>query len=186
MDIVLVTAPTEQPVSLQDLKKHVIAADFADDDAILQMYLDAAVNHMDGYSGMLGRALMTQEWAIQACEWRGCFTMPMKPIKGVVLKYFDEANVEQTVPETTYRLSGETVWVDSSFTRPKLYERGDAVSAVFTLGEDDPANVPAAIKAAILLMAAGLYANRENIGGTEFHQNPAFDLLISPYRRMHP
>ncbi|SDP92471.1 phage conserved hypothetical protein, phiE125 gp8 family [Phyllobacterium sp. YR620] len=185
MDIVLVKAPTAAPVNLADLKKHVIASDFTDDDDILQMYLDAAVNHMDGYSGVLGRALMTQEWAVQACEWRACFTMPMKPVKGVALKYFDEANVERIVPDTSYRLSGETLWLDSSFTRPSLYARGDAISVVFTLGEDDPADVPAAIKAAILLMAAGLYANREQIGG-QAYENPAFDLLISPYRRMHP
>jgi uncharacterized phiE125 gp8 family phage protein len=185
MDIVRVTAPEDTPVTLAEVKKHVIADEFTDDDAVLQIYLDAAINHMDGYSGILGRALMSQEWAVQACEWRACFTLPMKPVKSVVLKYFDAANVEQTVPDTAYRLSGETLWLDSSFTRPALYSRGDAISAIFTVGEEDAADVPAAIKAAILLMVGGMYANRDQYGA-QAYENPTFDLLVSPYRRMHP
>jgi hypothetical protein len=45
--------------------------------------------------------------------------------------------------------------------------------------------IPQAIKAAILLIVGGLYANRDQIG-EQVYENPMFDLLISPYRRMHP
>lgn len=185
MDIVRVTAPVEQPVTLAEVKAQVTAEDFTDDDVLLQAMLDAAIDHVDGYSGILGRALMTQEWAVQTCEWQTCFTMPMKPVKGVVLKYFDAANVEQTVPSTSYRVSAQSLFLNGDFNRPPLFSRGDAVSAVFTLGEDDASKVPAAIKQAILLMVAGMYANREQYGD-QIHENPTFDLLVAPYRRMHP
>lgn len=185
MDIVLVAAPTLKVVSLVDAKRHLVV-DFTDDDTLIEAYIDAATDHLDGYTGILGRALMSQQWAVQAHEWRGCFTIPMQPVKGVALKYYDEANVEHTVDETFYRLSGQTLWLDSSFTRPALYGRGDAVSAEFTLGETDVAKVPAAIKAALLLMVGGLYANRENIADAQTFGNAAFDMLVSPYRRAHP
>lgn len=185
MTIVLVAAPTLKVVTLAEAKKHLVV-DYGDDDTLIQAYIDAATDHLDGYAGILGRALMSQKWAVQACEWRSCFTIPMQPVKGVALKYFDVDNVEQTVDESFYRVSGQTLWLDSSFTRPAVYHRGDAISAIFTLGETDVANVPAAIKAALLLMIGTLYANRENIGSAATFENAAFDMLVSPYRRAYP
>lgn len=49
-----------------------------------------------------------------------------------------------------------------------------------------PGPVPAPLKAAILLLVADLYANRE--AGTEesLTENPTFDRLIWPFRRVLP
>lgn len=185
MAIVRIVAPTITPVTLEEVKKHVIATDFTDDDDILQIYLDAAIDHLDGFSGILGRALMSQKWAIQYPDWRECFTLPMGPVKSFELRYFDTTNVERTVPSTAYVLSGETVLLDKAFQTPGLARRGDAISAVFTVGETDVDAVPKAIKTVILLMVGGLYANRGQTGGQVF-ENPTFDLLLGPYRRMHP
>jgi uncharacterized phage protein (predicted DNA packaging) len=45
---------------------------------------------------------------------------------------------------------------------------------------DDSAAAP--IKAAILLAAAGLYAQREDIGERQLHGNLTFHRLLAPYR----
>ena len=41
---------------------------------------------------------------------------------------------------------------------------------------------PAPVKSAILLMAAGLYAQREDIGDRQLYTNDTFARLLAPYR----
>ena len=43
---------------------------------------------------------------------------------------------------------------------------------------------PAPIKSAIMLLAAGLYANREDIAERQLHSNETFYRLLAPYRLM--
>lgn len=50
------------------------------------------------------------------------------------------------------------------------------------LGDDMPSPVPAPIKAAILLLVADLYENRERQQDVKLYRNPTFDLLLKPYR----
>jgi hypothetical protein len=70
-------APALNPVSLDEAKDHVGAAEFDDDDRKLEGYIDAAVAYLDGYSGILGRALITQTWKVNFCElavrWASAF-----------------------------------------------------------------------------------------------------------------
>ena len=42
----------------------------------------------------------------------------------------------------------------------------------------------APIKSAIMLLAAGLYANREDIAERQLHSNETFYRLLAPYRLM--
>ncbi|MFK3846613.1 head-tail connector protein [Stenotrophomonas sp. NPDC078853] len=51
----------------------------------------------------------------------------------------------------------------------------------------DPGPAPQALRAAILLLVADLYANREaGITGTIHVVNPTVDRLVFPYRRLTP
>lgn len=51
----------------------------------------------------------------------------------------------------------------------------------------EPGPVPAALRAAVLLLTADLYANREaGITGVSVAENPAVDRLLFPYRRVLP
>lgn len=47
---------------------------------------------------------------------------------------------------------------------------------------DSPQTVPAAIKAAALLIVGDLYENREGGGEKDIKRNPAVDNLLYPYR----
>ena len=42
--------------------------------------------------------------------------------------------------------------------------------------------VPAPVKSAALLLVGALYENRESMGERPFHKNPAFEMLLAPYR----
>jgi uncharacterized phiE125 gp8 family phage protein len=55
-------APASTPVSLSEAKAHLRVTSSAED-AVIQMYLDAAVSYLDGWAGVLGRCMVTQTWA---------------------------------------------------------------------------------------------------------------------------
>ena len=57
MNPVRVAGPSTSPVTLAEMKA-AARVDFGDDDLIMQSYLDAAVDHLDGWSGILGRAII--------------------------------------------------------------------------------------------------------------------------------
>ena len=42
--------------------------------------------------------------------------------------------------------------------------------------------VPAPIKSAALLLVGALYENRESMGERPYNKNPAFEMLLAPYR----
>lgn len=58
----LITAPVTFPVTLAEVKAMIRVTD-SDEDAVIQSLIDAAVAALDGRSGWLGRAIMSQVWA---------------------------------------------------------------------------------------------------------------------------
>lgn len=75
----LVEGPQEAAVSLSDVKRH-LRVDHDDEDALIAAYLDAAIAHLDGYSGTLGIALAPQTWraVFDAGDDTDC--LPLGPI----------------------------------------------------------------------------------------------------------
>ncbi len=59
----LITAPTVQPVTLDEMKSHLRVLS-TDEDADIETRLAGAVAHLDGWGGVLGRCIMSQTWAI--------------------------------------------------------------------------------------------------------------------------
>lgn len=52
------------------------------------------------------------------------------------------------------------------------------------LNAEEPLDIyaPAPVKSAILLMAAGLYAQREDVGDRQLYMNDTYYRLLAPYR----
>jgi uncharacterized phage protein (predicted DNA packaging) len=67
-----------------------------------------------------------------------------------------------------------------------MYLDAATVSVTQYLNVTDPLDATAAapIKSAIMLLAAGLYANREDIAERQLHSNETFYRLLAPYRLM--
>lgn len=61
--MIRVTAPVLPVVTLDEMKAHLRVV-HDDEDLVIQSLTDAAVAHLDGYRGVLGRAIMPQEWAV--------------------------------------------------------------------------------------------------------------------------
>lgn len=185
----LITGPTEPPVSLAEAKAH-LRVDFTDDDTLISALVDAATAHIDGHTGILARALVTQTWQQDFCDWPGdrVLRLPLAPVAAVEsVKYFDAANVETTVAESgNYALledaRGPYIKFTSDFAAPALYdERDDRIRVTFVAGYGKPSDVPAAIRAAVLLIVGDLYKNRD---AGETAPNAAATALLTPYRRV--
>jgi uncharacterized phage protein (predicted DNA packaging) len=52
------------------------------------------------------------------------------------------------------------------------------------LGDDLPDPMPEPIKAAVMLLTADLYVNRERQSDEPLYQNKTYGLLLAPYRTM--
>ena len=185
----LITGPTEPPVSLAEAKAH-LRVDFTDDDTLISALVDAATAHIDGHTGILARALVTQTWRQDFCDWPGdrVLRLPLAPVASVQsVKYFDAANAEITVDAIgNYALledaRGPYIKFTSDFAAPALFdERDDRIGVTFVAGYGGAAEVPAAIRAAVLLIVGDLYKNRD---AGEVAPNAAATALLTPYRRV--
>lgn len=191
MKPIRVSPPTVKPVTLEKLKE-AARVDFNDDDQILQMYLDAAIDHLDGWSGILGRAIIDQEWQINATVWPSSgFVLPFGDVSAAIVKYFGVSGAESTLSDLSYEIvetaTGSMLRFLRGFDRPALIDdRSDAVQITFMTGYGaDDTKVPAPIKLAITLLAAHWYENRAATSAADVRKLPlAVDALIAPHRRV--
>lgn len=188
----LVTAPASPIISLADLKAH-CRVDFDDDNAVLEAFEVAAVAHLDGWTGLLGRCLVTQTWQVAFEGWSGlgCLRLPFPNTSSVVVSYFDADDVEQTVSNSLYSVhetsTGSVVRFSDSFSNPAVYsDRVDGVRVAQTCGFGAVDAVPGPLKTAIKMMVAHWYENREGVVvGTSADEFPmGVTMLIAPYRRV--
>jgi len=179
------TIPPAAPVVTLEAAKQHLRADFDDDDVIIQALIDAAVDHLDGYGGILGRALINQTWR-QDFGGFSCkpLRLPLVPVlSDPTVAYFDQNNVQQPLASSHWQMltdsGGPYVALKPDQSWPSSYSRADAVSVTFVAGygasTDD---VPPALKVAVLTHVKMHYdpASRETV-------QPLFDVLVRPYVR---
>ena len=186
MYLKLIEGPTEVPVDLPAARAHV-REPLTANDAQIQFALDAAIAHVDGKDGVLGRALCPQTWEL-VLDAFPCRRMeiPLPPLQSVTwIKYIDTAGVEQTLSDSSYWVgtAAEPAIIQACYSWPATQCRPEAVRIRFVAGYADTDAVPSPIKSAILLLMGDLYENREaSIIGTIQTDNPAVDRLLFPYR----
>lgn len=195
---VRVTAPAALPVSAGEAKAHLrVPTSNTTDDTYIASCLATAVQRIDGHAGILGRCLVTQTWRQDFEGWPvlGFLRLPFPDVDAdsVAISYLDTLGDEQTVPDDQYEVlhdaQGCLIRLRGTFTSPSLEDdRAAPVWVTFDAGYGDAADVPAPIKAAILLMVGDLYENREDtVVGTSLDVRPlprGVDALLAPYRRV--
>jgi uncharacterized phiE125 gp8 family phage protein len=190
MALKLKTAPTTTPVTLAEVKQHCRAGDFTDDDAMLQIYLDAAVALLDGYSGIMGRCLVSQVWELYydafPCE---DLKIPLGDLISVgPVEYVDpDSGTYTTWTADNYEVDSKSLdgWIVPVSSWPTPMETVNAVRVTFTAGYGAAADVPAALKAAILLLVQYWYENPNADKASDYNGlPPAVKALIAPFRRI--
>ena len=166
MALKLITAPLPI-VTTAEIKKHVRAEYFTDDDAYLEACIAAATDHVDGKDGWLGRALGTQTWDLVLDEFP-CegIRIPLPPLQSVTyLRYVSpDTGLEVTLTENADYLIdtySEPGWIMPGANGwPAIMDTINAVRVRFVAGYEA---VPPAIKQAVMLLAAHYYENRESV-----------------------
>lgn len=174
------------PVTLAEAKDH-LRVDFVDDDALILGYISAATGHLDGYTGLLGRCMVSQTWEQKYDVWCRVLRLPFPDVSSVVVTYTDEDDADVTVSAGLYAVlqdqRGHYIRFSDTFTSPTIGPDRAGVSISFDAGFGAAADVPWSIKAAILLFIGTLYENRET-SARDFKPTMAFEALIAPYRRV--
>jgi len=106
------------------------------------------------------------------------------------LKYYNESNVLTTWDASNYLIAEEldVPVIDSDNDWPTdLFDRTDAVEITYITGYDDVADIPQAIKQAILMIVGHLYENRQDvIVGSQVNAMPLSSRsLLDPYKIYH-
>lgn len=171
MALKLITAPAAEPISLEEAKLH-LREDGSDQDDLIEMLITAVRQQIDGKDGFLNRALITQTWDLYLDQFpcgSGEIKIPLAPLQSVTyVKYYDTDGVEQTVSSSDYTVDivSNSGWVvpNSSTPWPTPQTGINKVRVRFIAGYGSSGDdVPATIRAWMLLNIGALYQQRESI-----------------------
>jgi uncharacterized phiE125 gp8 family phage protein len=181
MSVVVVTPPSPA-IDLDTVKAH-LRVDFSDDDTLIQAYVDAAVSHIDGPRGSLGRAIWTQTLELRQNVFGTEVRLPYGPVQSVTsIKYVDSDGAEQTLAEGQYILTNDgVVALAHNASWPTL--RGDAEGVRVRYVAGFP-TVPQSVISAVLMMVAHWYSNRDAvvIGQTAQEMPMGAQALLAQFR----
>jgi uncharacterized phiE125 gp8 family phage protein len=192
MSLHLIVPPVHLPLGLAEMRAHLHLQDIegSDIDAELMAFLRAAVAHIDGAAGWLGRQLINATWELKLNCFAWPIIVPLPPLQSVIsIKYRDDQGVEQTLASNLYQVAGigslgpAKIWPAYGQRWPATRAMPEAVTVRFVAGFGPDWNaVPESIRAALLLMVATSYNYRESVMPTEFMFTPAATNLLVPYR----
>jgi len=196
-DLVLVTGPTSEPISLSELKLQArVEYTDIDEDILFYDIIKAAREHVEDITR---RALFTQTWAYYLDDWPSGnrIKLPLGNLQTTSLAVtYDEVdsdgnkNTETMTLTTDYLIEtngdqcgfivlpyGET-W--PSFTHWPTH----SIKIQYQCGWSAVTSIPFEIRAAIKLIALDLYANREGqvMSNLNYQENKTVMRLLQPQR----
>lgn len=152
---VVTTAPTAQPISLDDAKAQCRVTG-ASHDASLTLYIGAAVGLVEKWTGIF---LAEQTVTLTRASFDLAMPLPVVPASAVEIKYYDSAGDEQTLDTGAYRLVGAGTLssaIELIGQAPATTIRSDAVTVAVSAGF---LTVPDDIKLACLLLIGHWFDN---------------------------
>jgi uncharacterized phiE125 gp8 family phage protein len=185
IDYTLKTPALTEPVTLAEAKLH-LRVDHDSDDTLILALVQAARESVESYTG---RTLVSSSYygyadTVDAYGWE----LTKCPVTSVTaITYKDENNAAQTWAATNYILNSTRtparIGLSDSSTTPSTYGGNHDWTIEFICGYANAAQVPAAIKAAMLLMLGHLYEHRESvvIGVTASEVPMTVKYLLDPY-----
>jgi len=193
VDLEPVAAATAPLFERDEVKAH-LRVDHADEDSLIDLFIAAVTDHLDGFAGIIGQALIAQQWALHLPCFpgrSGAIQIPLRPLITIdAITYLDLDGVMQTLDPALYvARAGKLAIVEPAYGQGWVSTRADrrAVSITFTAGfGQTAAAVPPAYRSAGLLMIGDLYENRKSQvienGAVAIVQNPTVDRLLGGRR----
>ena len=161
------TAPAEEPVSLAEMKLH-LRVDHTEEDALIASLITAAREQCELESRRTF-CTTTLEQRLEGWPWSGGFALLRGPVQSITaISYTDEDGNAGTVDSGDYVLYTETdpatvvLAPDAEWPTVDLMP-GHSVAIRYVAGYGTAGAVPQRYKAAIKLLAAHWYENREPV-----------------------
>jgi len=167
------TAPSSEPVSVDDVKTH-LRISSSDDDTYIQNILIPTARSM--VENMSQRAILTQTWDLYLDEFPGSseepIYVPRPPLQSVsYIKYIDTNGDEQTWSSDEYQVDTNNeparIYPAYGYTWPSARDEAGAVRIQFVAGYADDTDdsdfdkIPKELLHAIYLLVGHWYENRE-------------------------
>lgn len=185
MNVTLVTAPTELPLTMEELKSHLRVED-DEEDALISIINGAATDIAEEFTR---RRFITQTWDLVLDYFPAFIRVPFPKLQSVThVKYYDTQSALSTLDSSQY-----IVYTDDTPGRistaqdvawPSIASgRLDNVSVRFICGYGAATAVPKIIKQAIMLIAGDLFENRQNSNPNQMYNIPmTAEHLLWPHR----
>lgn len=173
--LTLVTPPDgDDIVTLADLRLH-LRVDQTTEDTLITALRDSAIAHLDGWGGVLGRAIAEQQWRQDFTAW-GDLRLALPDVSEVTVTAVDADGADLSVTGWTLKRDDIGWYVEA---------QGDgspatvSVTMTCALPED---RLPA-VRAAVKLLVGHWFANREAVSADGLQEVPvAVSALIAPLR----
>lgn len=199
--------PNEEPVATSEALEH-LRVDEVEDWTYVNTLISAARNHVESVTR---RALVTQTLQLTLDHFPGVahgildlrmqpdqltgygndwvIRLPRSPLQSVTsIQYVDDAGDTQTLASSKYIVdaSSQVPRITPAYTEvwPTTRPIPNAVTISFVAGYGAAADVPAALKQAMLILIGTMFEHRESVVlGTIATRIPhTFDYLVAPYR----
>lgn len=183
--LLTVTGAPDPLLTLDEAKDHLEIA-HSDKDSFITSLVAAASMMIDGYDGIVGKAIgeQTVTYSLRTIK-NGKTDIPIVPVRSLEsVTYYDEANAEQTINVNQFVLvaNEDFAYIEpvAGFAFPALFDRADAITFTFLCGF---AEVPEPIKHAARLMVGHWFENREAASENSVKSiDWAVDALINRYK----
>lgn len=175
----IITPAIERAVSLNEARRHLRVED-TDSDDLINLYLNAAEQSL----AHVGRAFRPATYALDLYQW-GCHhrvvELPMPPLRSIVsVVDGNSVTIDSSNYSVTKTSEGRGILLFASgYSWSPLTSGQVRATITFTAGYDE---VPAALRAAILLTIATLFDNRADVAPINIYSVPGVDRLIAPFR----
>lgn len=162
MSLTLTTAPTVEPVSLDDLKGW-LGYTAADDDNLLLQLIRSAREYIER---VMWRQFITATYTWKLDRFACVLYVPRPPLIAVTsITYLDDTGTSQTLATTEYQvIAGDDGRIVEAYDKvwPTTRCQPDAVTIVYTAGYGTSQyDVPEPVRQAILMTASHWYRHRD-------------------------
>lgn len=160
------SAPAELPLTVDECKRHAVV-EFDEQDAVVSAAIASVVADLDGFAGLLGRAIITQTWELALPCWQRSFVLPVPDVASASISYLDVDGATQDGPAVTLHAvdAGTLVSISKDWIAPTLFDDSPApVLVSFVCGYGSAADVPDDLKLAMMQRVAQAFDDREGEG----------------------